>query len=330
MRADLKASQQTWEAQNEPFGLFQWASSWGQTRNEPVHDRRLRHLAAAMLWDCAGRKWRFTPSDELEVRTAAAALDMDQPARAYTWHLFHRKWLVPRVQNCRDTDPANWGIGNLPGALSLLWRSRSWMGLQGLLHWCVRHEPSFYGRPLPVAPMGWVSPPVAALVRDVYPRPHGGLREPWVTADVAPWRTGIVVALARQMWESREFSAMPILADALQDAGCDDAAVLLHCRNLQQPHCRGCWVLETILRNKEWPESRRHKLGMVKNGRGEYLTECVGVYGRPRVFDVRYRTAGDPDGGACHATADELDERFPGWETIALPARAAPADSPES
>ncbi|MBP3959839.1 hypothetical protein J8F10_31715 [Gemmata sp. G18] len=43
------------------------------------------------------------------------------------------------------------------------------------------------------------------------------------------------------------FGAMPILADALQDAGCDSAAVLDHCRG-EGPHVRGCWVADLVLR----------------------------------------------------------------------------------
>ncbi len=61
------------------------------------------------------------------------------------------------------------------------------------------------------------------------------------------WRTSTAVALARQMYESREFSAMPILADALQDAGCEDEAILMHCRDANQPHVRGCWVCDLVL-----------------------------------------------------------------------------------
>jgi hypothetical protein len=60
------------------------------------------------------------------------------------------------------------------------------------------------------------------------------------------WRTNTVLTLARQMYELREFSAMPILADALQDAGCDSADVLDHCRG-DGPHVRGCWVVDLVL-----------------------------------------------------------------------------------
>ena len=61
------------------------------------------------------------------------------------------------------------------------------------------------------------------------------------------WRTDTAVSLAKQMYESRDFGAMPILADALQDAGCDNEAVLNHCRDTKQLHIRGCWVVDLVL-----------------------------------------------------------------------------------
>jgi hypothetical protein len=61
------------------------------------------------------------------------------------------------------------------------------------------------------------------------------------------WRTDTAVSLARQMYESREFSAMPILADALQDAGCDNDDILSHCRDANATHVRGCWVVDLVL-----------------------------------------------------------------------------------
>ena len=61
------------------------------------------------------------------------------------------------------------------------------------------------------------------------------------------WRTGTTLSLTRQMYESRDFSAMPILADALQDAGCDNSDILNHCRDASAPHVRGCWVVDLVL-----------------------------------------------------------------------------------
>jgi hypothetical protein len=61
------------------------------------------------------------------------------------------------------------------------------------------------------------------------------------------WRTSTVLSLAQQMYESRDFGAMPILADALQDAGCDNEDILNHCRDTNATHVRGCWVIDGVL-----------------------------------------------------------------------------------
>ena len=60
------------------------------------------------------------------------------------------------------------------------------------------------------------------------------------------WRTDTAVSLARQMYEARDFSAMPILADALQEAGCGNEDILSHCRG-PSTHVRGCWVVDLVL-----------------------------------------------------------------------------------
>ena len=80
----------------------------------------------------------------------------------------------------------------------------------------------------------------ARILRDIFGNPF----RPVVFSP--SWRTSTAVALASQMYESRDFSAMPILADALQDAGCDSADVLDHCRG-PGPHVRGCWVVDLVL-----------------------------------------------------------------------------------
>ena len=58
------------------------------------------------------------------------------------------------------------------------------------------------------------------------------------------------MSLAQQMYDSHDFGAMPILADALQDAGCAVADVLDHCRDTGQVHVRGCWVVDEVLGKK--------------------------------------------------------------------------------
>jgi hypothetical protein len=60
------------------------------------------------------------------------------------------------------------------------------------------------------------------------------------------WLSSTVVALARGIYAERAFDRMPILADALQEAGCDDPDVLGHCRGPGH-HFPGCWVLDLVL-----------------------------------------------------------------------------------
>jgi hypothetical protein len=80
-----------------------------------------------------------------------------------------------------------------------------------------------------------------ALLLDVFGNPFRSV------AFAPEWRTDTVLALARTMYESRDFSAMPILADALQDAGCDNLDILAHCRDTALTHVRGCWVVDLVL-----------------------------------------------------------------------------------
>jgi len=80
----------------------------------------------------------------------------------------------------------------------------------------------------------------ADLLRDIFGNPF----RPVVFSP--SWSTDTTLSLARQMYESRDFTAMPILADALQDAGCDSADILAHGRG-HGPHVRGCWVVDLLL-----------------------------------------------------------------------------------
>jgi len=66
------------------------------------------------------------------------------------------------------------------------------------------------------------------------------------------WRTSDVLGLARGIYRDRAFDRMPILSDALMDAGCADKEILAHCR-AKTPHVRGCWVLDLIL-DGHWDE----------------------------------------------------------------------------
>ena len=60
------------------------------------------------------------------------------------------------------------------------------------------------------------------------------------------WRTSDTIGLARAIYDERAFDRLPILADALMDAGCEDEQIIAHCRS-EGPHVRGCWVVDLVL-----------------------------------------------------------------------------------
>jgi hypothetical protein len=60
------------------------------------------------------------------------------------------------------------------------------------------------------------------------------------------WNDATAVKLANAIYDEKTFDRLPILADALEDAGCDNADILNHCRS-EGPHVRGCWVVDALL-----------------------------------------------------------------------------------
>jgi hypothetical protein len=96
------------------------------------------------------------------------------------------------------------------------------------------------GASVPLAANPQLQAAMVAIFRDIF-------GNPFRPVEFDPeWHTSTTVALARGMYESREFGAMPILADALQDAGCDNEEILGHCQG-PGPHVRGCWVVDLVL-----------------------------------------------------------------------------------
>ena len=79
------------------------------------------------------------------------------------------------------------------------------------------------------------------LLRDIFGNPF----RPVAFLDF--WRSESAIALARTAYDTRNFSLLPILADALEDTGCNHPEVLNHCRDPQQVHVRGCWVVDGVL-----------------------------------------------------------------------------------
>jgi hypothetical protein len=81
------------------------------------------------------------------------------------------------------------------------------------------------------------------LLRDIVGNPFHS-----VSVDPAwpSWDDGSIPKLAQVIYDDRAFDRLPILADALEEAGCTDADILNHCRQGGE-HVRGCWVVDLVL-----------------------------------------------------------------------------------
>jgi hypothetical protein len=83
----------------------------------------------------------------------------------------------------------------------------------------------------------------AALLREIFGnlQRSTGIDPSWLS-----WNDGLVRELARTVYEERRFDDLPILADALEEAGCIDQTLLAHCRS-PAVHVRGCWAIDLLL-----------------------------------------------------------------------------------
>jgi hypothetical protein len=93
---------------------------------------------------------------------------------------------------------------------------------------------------------------VAAAHSAARPGWHCSLVRSWLGTPQCPvsldraWLTPAVVAVASTIAREQRYSDLPILADALEDAGCTDPIILEHCRAGVE-HPGGCWVLDLML-----------------------------------------------------------------------------------
>ena len=87
-------------------------------------------------------------------------------------------------------------------------------------------------------------PPARAALCDWLREVFGN---PFQAVAVSPaWLSETVVSIARKVYDGQAFELLPILADALEEAGCDALTLMSHCRSAG-PHAQGCWALDRVL-----------------------------------------------------------------------------------
>src|SRR5439155_6625563 len=85
---------------------------------------------------------------------------------------------------------------------------------------------------------------LAVWVREIFANPFRPL--PRLPPTALNWNDGTVRRLAEGIYQERAFDRLPVLADALEDAGCDNEGLLAHLRS-EGAHVRGCWAVDWLL-----------------------------------------------------------------------------------
>ncbi len=138
-------------------------------------------------------------------------------------------------QTTREDVRTSWGPAGIGRKIAWPERPEAWAA--DFLARCPRSEESRqeYQEGYPLAA------DLARLFRDLF----GPI--PFRPVALKPaWRTATVTGLARAIYEDRAFDRLPILGDALEEAGCTHADILRHCR-FGGEHVRGCWVVDLVL-----------------------------------------------------------------------------------
>ena len=233
--SSIELTEQDWLHSADPIRLLAYLFPVRGFHSMVDQPRKLRLYYAA----CARRRHAYLSPIQRGLVEAAEHLADGNPAGEVRRELYR---LGEEHANGRDK-----GLDGLNKLAELLKRSSSgWNGKREVaspeershLRWLV-FQAVHDVVPSPVCVHPWLHS--ADLVREVFPstfRPTEWKRE---------WRTTESMRIARGMYESRDFDGMRPLADALEEAGCCDKDVLLHCRDEENRHCRGCWVVDGLL-----------------------------------------------------------------------------------
>jgi hypothetical protein len=215
-----------WLASAEPFAMLEYLRPEGGPARPGATARRLRLFACA----CARRLWpRLTdPRSRRAVEVAerfadglANAAEMEAARRA-----------------CGNIGKPEWHAGSQVCMPDAVWAAKSS---------CFSHLRNVFPPPAESDPAG-----EADLLRDLF----DPFRRPAVASAWRAWHGCVVLHLARAAYDERHLpggtldrARLAVLADALEEAGCEDPLILGHLRS-ERAHVRGCAVLDAVLRRK--------------------------------------------------------------------------------
>lgn len=203
-------TEQEWLASSDPEAMIGWLRVMPGLQIGIPSDRKLRLFATAAFRVCGGGNWSNDSAWALRHAEEYADGQMDADQLRNLHHAISKDLVAEYLLRPRAVD----------SAFSI-----------------VRH---YFPGPHADASGDADSLEIANLLRDIVGNPF---REQWLEVDCY---TTDVLAIAHEIYDERTFDELPVLADALEDAGCGNEDIIEHLRS-PGPHVRGCWALDLIL-----------------------------------------------------------------------------------
>jgi hypothetical protein len=216
-----------WLTAADPEPMLEWLRTSGR-----ASDRKLRLFAVA----CCRRIWhlmtdkRSRRSVEVAERYAEGEAAKEEMGRA----------LSPALLYARRTDGPTREAAYVAIRASVVFAADTIPAAQHAA-WAValRVSPTGYAAGLLLEQAAQ-----AVLLRCIFGNPFRA--SPAIEPAWLMWNDTLIPRLAAAIYEERAFDRMPVLGDALEEAGCTDGAILGHCR-WGGKHARGCWLVDSIL-----------------------------------------------------------------------------------
>jgi hypothetical protein len=223
-------TEESWETCKQPLVMLAWLQSRASVPKTKDGRRRLRLFACA----CARRYWdEFGRQPHKNVDALRSGVEA---AERFADGEMDRAAFEAAVAVAREEGQ---GISVLAAPAFIAGHATLAVAFEGA--WEV-------ARLGPCAGGDWSGPPFWAeqraeceLLRDVFGNPFRPAKRP----ACLPRRGGTIRALAETIYRDRTFAELPVLADALEDAGCSDDVILSHLR-APGPHVRGCWAVDLL------------------------------------------------------------------------------------
>ena len=229
-------TEKEWLTETHPLSMLTW---WEYLRGKPsARKRRLVACACCrLIWPLLvdARVHRAVEVAEAFADGLATADDMAEAGEA------------ARAQSLAQGEILGKSRSHMPGrgALEDLWRAASAAASASHLSLGMLGNTCHYAAAEPNG-RNTKDPGQANVIRDVLGNP---LRQAVLNSASLHRDDGMVQRIAQGIYDGRTFARMPILGDALSDAGCADEEVLSHCREPGE-HVRGCWLLDLVLENE--------------------------------------------------------------------------------